>query len=239
MKKIVSFVFLSFLLTISSNLSAELIEDIIISGKVTKIKRRSLVLQDWYGQEHIISKDEIKNKKLKEGNILSVSRKLDYESLYQWDGLIDTSASLTKEDSEKLYTVLINFLKMIDRNQGRGFLPNERGIEKKTSSTRSLNRSLLNLILPEAISKVSKPSCLFAGWPSTLYTNGKDRKKPTRCLTPWSRLNNTKSISGYKSCGGGDNVFRCNPQIFGDGIEDNDQSKALGEKAISLLKALV
>jgi hypothetical protein len=193
-----------------------LIKDIVIKGTVSKVEKDFYEVKDAYGQKHRPKREKViavKPGKIQIGSKVSFVHKLELKRA-PLKLELNKKVKLKDEDKQKLHSATFKFMAMVHdkmKRHDKNYTPHEGALEKKTSWHEAVPslEEMLNFLISPAYCE-NEANCLFAGWPSIESSTGS-------CLVPWS-TDSRSARSGYRACGGGDNVFRCNPKLFGSGV---------------------
>ncbi len=207
--KIVCLVFsLMFLGTFLQDAKAMLMEKVVVTGKVHRVTDSHVDVKDRLGQIYHVSFNMLgKKKSYRIGEVVSFTMKLNLKR-EQATFELNSKVKLTKEDRKQLHAATVKFMSMVHERMAKEE-KDYRPVEWDYKQSSYFNH-IINFFLSEAYS-TGAADCIFAGWPSTKMDgeNG-------ACRVPWS--SNSQSVSHYNGCGGGDNVIRCNPKLFGKGF---------------------
>lgn len=222
-----SILFAIILLGFSSLSSGKVLESIIVTGVIKKTEANIVYVRDALGQTHKVSQElltgKIRSKKLFIGDQVSFEKKIVITRPYPALEL-KKNIKLSKEEKEHLVRVMWRFLSLVeDKNKklDPNFKPGEGENLKKT--TYNL-KSVFDFFFSEVHALPPSNACVYAGYTSVMTGT------PRTCRPPWSGDN-----PEYQPCGGGDNVFRCNPKIFGRGLTrgSGDPTGFAEENAVS------
>ena len=197
-----------------------LVEDIVITGKIIKVEANKIHLKDKYGQKHLVDRKMLvegtNGKKMQIGKMVSFKDKIKMRRPAP-DFRLAPGIKLSKKDKTELVHAFYKFLVIADEKMAKkypNYSPGEGDLLNGEETTFFQLKDMLNFFLPELIAD-QNVRCIYAGWPSRQVDDGSE------CRRPWSR---TGTDSNYRACGGGDEVFRCNPKIFGTGIRSSTRS---------------
>ncbi|MEK6625844.1 MAG: hypothetical protein AABY86_12785, partial [Bdellovibrionota bacterium] len=211
-----SIVCLSLLAVFSFPAFALLLKDAVITGKVKSYDDKVVSIIDRYGKTHVIQKSKISKKiKLEKVKNLTVRVPLkpDQFAFSQLPYGLNNISKLKKPAIENLVLAYMYFIQGVDQQvHARG---DYKILNKDDDKYSNWGRVLLDMAYAQESVPSNNYTCFWGGWPTS--TNGSG--VGASCEPPFRNQNQTRENSddpmSYHSCGGGSNVYRCNPVLFG------------------------
>ncbi len=133
---------------------------------------------------------------------------------FAWSSGVDILSDLHRSEFAKLHLTIVEINTLREK---RSLLPLKKIPEGSLSTTSSYQKLIDLLFLDQAHAEAREGTCIFGGWAS--FTVG------GKCRAPWNYSSDyeLKSIGPTYSSDffcGSDNLFRCNPILFGPGGQD-------------------
>jgi len=215
MKKLLA---LSLFTLFSLSSQAILLEDSVVTGRIKKFDAKTVTIVDHYQHEHVVARKDLpKGTKVSSNVKVSIGLKVKPEQFKfsQLPYKLENISKLKEAQLKKLVLSYQVFIYTVDKQ-----LRDQGGYNKKTVSLDKEVRQFFDFILSNAYADDPAYTCFYGGWPTNASNAG--------CRPPWNSTLLASIDSNdpmkYEPCGGPDNVYRCNPVLFGPSIQTNTGS---------------